>query len=432
MKEGISFVATGDSFITCRLPSPKGQEFEKIREIIINNEVRFSNLEVTTHDFEGSPSAFSGGTWSIASPDVLEDIDAYGFNLLNIANNHTLDYSYGGLEATERNLKKYDFVYAGAGENMAKASNPKYLDCPSGRVGFIAATSTFHESWIAGEQRRDVRGRPGVNPLRHNALHVVSKDNLDRLRTIAEVTDINAMNNLNYKEGFEVAPASNMLKFGKYLFIEGPDEGLKTSPDSKDLDRIIKSIKEAKRQSDEVVVSIHSHEMKGEEKSKPADFLIEFARSCIDAGASAIIGHGPHILRGIEIYKGRPIFYSLGNFIFQTDLVSNLPSDFYEKYGLGPMDNVADAFDTRSKNNTVGLGTNPDVWESVIASWRIENNELKDLILYPITLGYGSARYKRGWPKISNDIRVLERLAKLSQPFGTQIKIKGNVGVVQL
>lgn len=432
MKKGISFVATGDSFITCRLPQPKGKCFEEIKQIIDKGEVKFTNLEVTVHDFEGVPSAVSGGTWAIADSNVLKDIDAYGFNLLNIANNHTLDYSYGGLETTENNLKKYDFIYAGAGENMAKASNPKYITCPSGRIGFIAATSTYHESWIAGEQRRDVKGRPGVNPLRHTDIHIVSKENMDSLRNIAETTDINAMNNLNYKEGFEALPPSNMFRFGKYLFVEGSEEGLVTKPYIKDMERILRAISDAKRQSDEVVVSIHSHEMKGEDKSKPSDFLIKFARSCIDEGACAVLGHGPHILRGIEIYKGHPIFYSLGNFIFQTDLVSNLPSDFYEKYGLGQMDNTADAFDVRSKNNTIGLGVNPHVWESIIASWRIEDNKLVDLQLHPITLGYGGKRYERGWPQLSNDTKILEHLAKLSEPFGTIIEIKDNMGVVKV
>lgn len=401
--------------------------------MLINQfQIRFTNLEVTVHEFEGYPSAFSGGTWAIADPKVLKDINNYGFNLLNIANNHTLDYSYGGLEATERNLKKYDFIYAGAGQNMAEASSPKYLSCPSGRVGFIAATSTFHESWIAGEQRRDMKGRPAVNPLRHIATHIVSKEKIEQLRNIAEIVDINAMNNLNYKEGFEVPPPKNMFRFGKYMFAEGSPEGLVTKPHPKDMERIEKAIFEAKRQADEVIISIHSHEIKGEDKSKPADFLIEFARKCIDVGASAVIGHGPHILRGIEIYKDRPIFYSLGNFIFQNDLVSKLPSDFYEKYGLGATDNTADAFDVRSKNNTIGLGVNPYVWESVIASWKIENGKLKELLLYPITLGFGVPRYRRGWPELSNDTRILEHLADLSEPFGTIIEIKHGIGKVKL
>lgn len=432
IKNTMSFVATGDSFITSNLPKPEGEKFEAVKRIINQSEVRFTNLEVTVHEFEGYPSAFSGGTWSIADPSVLKDIENYGFNLLNIANNHTLDYSYGGLAATERYLKEYDFVYAGAGQNMAKASRPKYLSCPSGRVGFIAATSTFQDFWMAGEQRRDIQGRPGINPLRYTSTHSVSKEKMETLKDIAKITDINAWNNLNYKEGFEIAPPSDMFKFGDYLFVEGSTEGLITKPNAKDMDRIKSSISEAKRQADEVVVSIHSHEMKGEDKSIPADFLVEFARECIDEGASAVLGHGPHILRGIEIYKGRPIFYSLGNFIFQTDLVSNLPSEFYEKYDLKDGNNTADAFDIRSKDNTTGLGVNPYVWESIIASWKIEDGQLKELLLYPITLGYGLPRYKRGWPELSDDTKILEHLADLSKPFGTVIEIENNIGRVRL
>ncbi len=432
MKREISVVVTGDSFITCRLPEPKDEDFQKLSELVKENDVRFTNLEVTVHNFEGEPSAFSGGTWAVASPGVLNDIEDYGFNLLNIANNHTLDYSYKGLEATEKYLRQYDFVYGGAGENMARASDPKYLDTPSGRIGFIAATTTFHESWIAGEQRRDMMGRPGVNPLRHNAVHVVSKEKIEMLKQIATTTDINAMNNLNYKEGFEVEPPENMYKFGKYMFQEGEEEGLITTPNKKDMERIIKSIKNAKSQADEVIVSIHCHEMKGEDKSVPADFLIEFARACIDNGAMAVIGHGPHILRGIEIYKDRPIFYSIGNFIFQTDLVSNLPADFYEKYGLDGNANVAEAFNKRSNDGKKGLYANPLVWESVVATFKVKDGKLSELLLYPITMGFDVPRYNRGWPKLSGDVGVLKKLSKLSEKFGTNIEISGKIGKVSL
>ena len=57
------------------------------------------------------------------------------------------------------------------------------------------------------------------------------------------------------------------------------------------------------------------------EKNRPADFCRDFAKLCINAGASAYIGHGPHIWRGIEIYKDKPVFYSLGDFIFQNDFM---------------------------------------------------------------------------------------------------------------
>jgi len=430
MSDSIVFAATGDSFITRRLPSLEDKAFCDIVSLLSKADVRFNNLETTLHNGEEFPGAFSGGTWAMSSPAVLNDIKAYGFNLLNWANNHTLDYSYGGLSATEKYLDMLGFVHAGAGENLAKASNPKYLDSKGGRVGFIAATSTFHESWIAGEQRRDMSGRPGINPLRFKSTHVVTEERIEQLRAIAKDTDINADINLNIKEGFEVEQAPGKFKFGKYLFEVGDSQGLITDPDPRDLERIGNAISEAKRQSEYVVVSIHSHEIKGEDKSNTPDFLIKFARYCIDCGANAILGHGPHILRGLEIYKDSPIFYSLGNFIFQTDTVHKLPSDFYEKYGLDGRKNTADAFDTRSKNGTVGLGVNPYVWQSVIPIWEMENKKLKSLSLYPIELGFNQPRYKKGWPALSDNKAVIEKLQELSKPFGTKIEMEGCVGKV--
>lgn len=429
----MTFVATGDSFITRRLPTTTSQLFEQLVELINQGEVRFTNFEMTAHNFEGFPGAVSGGTWAIADPDVLKDIKAYGFNILAWANNHTLDYSYGGLEATEKNINKHNLIHAGVGKNLAEASAPKYLDCPSGRVALIAVTSTFHETWAAGDQRPDVDGRPGVNPLRFDTKYIITKDHMDVLKGIAKNTYINADYNLMVKEGFAVnSDNDNSFKFGKYNFEIGSNEHMVTIPLKKDVDRVLKAISEARRQADYVIVSVHSHEMKGEEKDQPADFLKEFSRTCIDNGAHAIIGHGPHILRGIEIYKERPIFYSLGNFIFQNDTVSKLPADFYDKYGLTFNDNIADALDERSDNEKKGLGVNPDVWVSVIPYWKMVDGKLQKLILYPIDLGYGQPRYKRGWPELSKNTNVLEKLKDLSKPFGTNIQIKEHVGIVNL
>jgi poly-gamma-glutamate capsule biosynthesis protein CapA/YwtB (metallophosphatase superfamily) len=146
MKKGITFTATGDSFITRRHPGESMESFQEVAAVIKQAEVRFNNLEVTTHRLEGFPSATSGGTWAMADPDVLIDLKKYGFNVLAWANNHTLDYSYGGLEATQKYVEQYGFINAGVGQNMAEASAPKYLECPSGRVAIIAACSTVHES----------------------------------------------------------------------------------------------------------------------------------------------------------------------------------------------------------------------------------------------------------------------------------------------
>ena len=72
-------------------------------------------------------------------------------------------------------------------------------------------------------------------------------------------------------------------------------------------------IKQMKEEVDILVLSIHW----GKERStKPRKQEIDLAKSCIDAGVDIVMGHHPHVLQGVEMYKGKPIFYSLGNFVF--------------------------------------------------------------------------------------------------------------------
>lgn len=368
----------------------------------------------------------------MAHPSVLDDITEYGFNLIAWANNHSLDYSFEGLRATEKYLNEKGLVHAGVGQNLSEASAPKYIETPSGRIALIATTSTFHESNIAGEQRRDMVGRPGINPLRSKNTFFVTKDKIEVLKEIAKVTKINAKTELAIKEGFIKPQDDGSFQFGSYCFVESEEEGYHTEPFEKDVQRIIKTIKESKRQAAFVLVSLHAHEMQGDNKAEPSEFLITFARRCIEEGADAIIGHGPHILRGIEIYQGKPIFYSLGNFIFQNETVEALPADFYDQYGLSNESTVPDAFDTRSKNNTIGFAVNPKIWESIIAEWQVEDGKLKEVTLYPIELGFNQPRYEKGWPVLSENVEILEELARLSSPFGTKIKIDGNIGKIKL
>src|SRR5699024_9889359 len=133
----LTVAATGDSFITRRLPE-NDDNSNIIYKLMRQADVKFTNLEVTTHDFEGYPSAISGGSWSVAQPDVLYDLKKYGFNLIGWATNHALDFSYGGLKATKKNLDRYQFVHAGAGCNLSEASEPKYLETAHGRVALIS------------------------------------------------------------------------------------------------------------------------------------------------------------------------------------------------------------------------------------------------------------------------------------------------------
>ncbi|MYL29703.1 CapA family protein [Halobacillus halophilus] len=424
-------IMTGDSFIARRIPDKDARAAE-LRQWMADADVRFTNLEITTHKKEGYPSPVSGGTWAMASPSVLDDLKDYGFNLYNWANNHTMDYLYGGLKRTEEELDAREMVHAGAGRSLASASEPRYIETEKGRAALIGATSTFQDFWRAGDGNAYIPGRPGVNTLRHEEMIHISKEEMETLVSISNRTHLDAAKELDIKEGFLPPDPAGRFTFAGRTFKEGNRAFIERSPHPADMERLIRTVKEAERQADYVIVSLHSHEMDGVDKNKPADFIKEAARNLIDAGAHCIVGHGPHVVRGIEIYQGKPIFYSLGNFIFQNDSVTHLPRDFFEKYRMDADSSAADGFDKRSAGGTKGLGVNPFVWESVMAGMSWEGGRLTGIELQPIDLGFDEPRYRKGWPELSRNEEVLQRIQRLSREFHTEIMIENGKGYVQL
>jgi len=181
-----------------------------------------------------------------------------------------------------------------------------------------------------------------------------------------------------------------------------------------------------------VLISIHSHESAGIGTTEPAEFLKTFAHACIDEGADAILGHGPHELRGIEIYKEKPIFYSLGNFIFQTETVSAQPADAYENKGMPADTKVGAYMDQRSQNGTRGYGVQENIWRSVMAAFTAEDGEITEIKLYPVTLNMKFSRGTKGFPCLMQDNAVLHYLAELSEPFGTKLEIGEREAVIRL
>ena len=160
----ITFAVTGDSLVVTRL-NHETEELKALRTILRECDVRFTNLETSVHRYEKDifASRMSGGDWIAAKPEVLEDLKWFGFNLLGLPNNHSLDWSQPGLMRTVENIEKADIVHAGAGENLYEASRPKYIETAHGRVALIAFCTSFDAWHKAGEQRRDFNGRPGIN-----------------------------------------------------------------------------------------------------------------------------------------------------------------------------------------------------------------------------------------------------------------------------
>ena len=427
-----TLIAGGDAFITRRIPEGGYEGFEEVRDLINRYDVKFVNLEMTFHNQEGYPAAFSGGTWAMADPGTLDDIKSYGFNIYNTANNHSCDYSHGGVLATIRNLREKNMIFAGTGRNLSEASRPCYLETKNARIALIGASSTFHESGSAGGQTGDMIGRPGLNPLRFETVYHLCPENYQKAVELAQVTKINAEAEKSVKNGYSSPPAEGTMSFGRYTLVLDQKDWVESRPLEADMARIEKEIIEGRKQADTVLVSIHTHEMAGEDSSVPAMFLETFSRRCIDAGADAVIGHGPHELRGIEIYKEKPIFYSLGNFLFETETVKLQPYDAYVNKKMPADTKVGAYMDARSKNGTAGYGVLPEIWEAVLAGFTMEDGQVTEIQLYPISLGMDQKRSKKGIPVLSGDQKVLRYLEKLSEPYGTRIEIRDGTGYIKI
>lgn len=429
----MKFTATGDMLVQRRLPEGEYEGFEALRDFILQGDMRFFNLETTLHFYESYGSQYSGGSWLCMEPTVLEDVKSFGFNVATFANNHAMDFSYGGLEKTLDNLQKYNLPSAGVGRTMAEASAPTYLDCSSGRIALISAVSTFRPAALAGEQSRTMPGRPGVNGLRYTEIFRITKEQMRALKSIAGATFINGKDDMLRAEGYKPDMPDGIFDLRGILFKESNSTGKDSYVNEKDMLRIEKSIFEAQLQADYIIVSIHSHEIRHADNEVPDYFIEQFAHRCIDAGAHGVVGHGPHILRPIEIYKGRPIFYSLGDFVMQNENIQKAPADFFEGYDLSPNVTMHELFKKRSDNFTRGFQTKRSIFESVVPYWEMENGRLIKLILAPIELGFGLPRSRNGWPRIKTDAGILERLQHMSSSYGTQIDInKDGFGEVKL
>ncbi len=433
-KQKFTMALTGDSFIASKLSCYKEAEFLRVFETIRAQDLGFTNLEVLLNDYKGIPAAQSGGTYAGTPTSLVDEIKWAGFEMVARANNHSLDYSYEGMRVTTQTLDEKGITHAGVGENLAEARSPAYHDTSFGRVALMSASSSFAPWGRAGASRPDFQGRPGLSALRYTTTYHVTQTDYEAIKQMKESLGLRIVRQQNEKFGWGPSSKTGEISFQGLTFVKSESPGIHTQPHPSDLKDITKWIGEARRQSDWVLFTLHAHESHIE-RTLPAEFVVDFARKCIDAGADMFIGHGPHLLRGIEIYKDKPIFYSLGNFIFQNDLIAKHPQDIYDRFGLSSNATPADIYDVRSKNDTAGFPGNPLFWESVIAIPHYDTGEIKKIELVPLCLGYGKPRPQRGRPFIASkekSIKILEDLKQLSQPFGTEITIKENTGIITL
>ena len=286
----------------------------------------------------------------VANPIVLDSLADLSFNLLSLANNHADDGGSQGFLRTIAEAKRRGFAVAGTGRTLDEASGAGYLPTKIGTASLVAMASN-----AVPIEAMALPDRPGVN----------------------------------------------------HLMVRG------STVDRADSDRILGAIRTAAAKSDWLFVYHHDHFWAPDWQDTP-DWKKAWCRACIDAGATAFISHGVPLLHGIEIYKGRPIFHGLGNFIFHLS---------HHLSGKVPV-----------------LYQDPRCWQSVIAHCEFDGREIRSLRVDPIILksdrGVGEGNYLlHGNPILAGGkdaAEILERLRMRSHDVGTEIEIRGESGFVRI
>jgi poly-gamma-glutamate synthesis protein (capsule biosynthesis protein) len=346
---------------------------------LLKGDVIFTNVEAAVAE---KGETVHEGRGFLTPPEALDALKTFGFNLFSLSGNHAFDLKDVGIHNTIREADSRKMVHAGTGNTLAEASAPAYLHTPKGTIALVASASGLIVP--GGSATAD---RPGVNELR-------------------------VMTGVRQNEATEdLPPAAENI------------------PNHEDSERILQSIRDARKNADVVIVYQHNHVFSNKsfstvfteglpERLAPNEWLIKWTHAEVDAGADIVVMHGAPLLHGVEIYHGRAIFYDLGNFI----------------YNLTPILTYIDE---------------PINWESAVAYVDFQGGQLKSITLRPIVLNnigegqpdmhndFANNQYMdtRGLPMpapASRSAYILQRLAEASKPFGTTIEVKGDTGTVKI
>jgi hypothetical protein len=336
-----------------------------LHAVLREADIGFANLEVPLSD-RGEPAdkpiAFR------ANPDLASELPHLGLDVVSFANNHSLDYGISALLDTMAAVQEAGVAVVGAGSTLEQALSPRVITGGGVRTAFLAFCSTLPVGSSATAMR------PGVAPVRV------------RSSILADAPIL------------EEQP--------------GTSPYVRTELIEEDVERARDAIARAHHDADAVIVSIHWGVPPGWAapfQGVLTDYQQPLGHALVDAGADLVLGHHPHTLHGIEIYRGKFIAYSLGHFIFHSlaegkPIVLQRPGPPYRLEYIRP----------------------PEVSESAVfvfhaedASWRAEVIPCalnRDGECEPVTGARAEA--------------ILNRFARHCEDLGTTVKVRSGRGVI--
>jgi poly-gamma-glutamate capsule biosynthesis protein CapA/YwtB (metallophosphatase superfamily) len=399
----------------------------------------FANAEFVCPARDTPSAALYEHSAVCVEPWVLDELESVGVDMVSMANNHLGDFGAQGVADTLSALEARRLVQAGAGRSLAEARAPAFLETPDLRLGMVAACSSSALEMLASAPAYGVAARPGLNPLRFTKSYVLPPDDFAALRKIDEDLGTAASrrhsSGLGLFGGYAELARTTAFRFGAVTIECGEVPAVVTVASETDMQEICGAVGDAVRRADVVVGSLHCHEGAddGWNSEYVAAFVTQAAHGMIDAGASAVFGHGPHMLRGVEFYAGRPIFYSLGNFIFDRQMIERIPAEERGRYGIPPTSLPADVHDYLSKDEQGrdrGFYGDARFWESCVAECDISDTGVS-VRLAPVVIGAGGLWSARGLPRLAPPEQaagIVARLEKLSSPYETRFSYDATSG----
>ncbi|HEY2471064.1 MAG TPA: CapA family protein [Terracidiphilus sp.] len=361
----VILTAVGDMIFNEKISGFPEPDHQNLYRLMREADIAFGNLEMSLNERPDLQRPFynfrMGGDFAWETADI-------GINLVGMANNHSLDYGPKGVAECLKILDHTGIKHAGAGMTLAEAHSPAIKKVQNQQWKF--ALLSYMRFW-SPKMTSDPSG-PSLATIDPGEILVRNGDKVEA--------------------------------------VEGPLKG--------DIEAMEDDVVLAKRHTSFVMVSLHVHDLSrdrsfGYPDVTPPNDTIEY-RSAIDAGADVVFGNGPHVLRGIEIYKGKPIFYSLGNFIYQYRTPEKIPVDLIHQRDpeIERPTNVS-VYDRRDSRQEM---------ESILVRMTINKEKLKRIQLIPVTLDDEGPQY--GAPRLASAKRASEIIAliqRLSAPYKTKV-----------
>jgi len=426
IKGAFTLVGIGDLLYSHPMANSPDREFQKVVELVQRGDVTIGNQEGVFFDLKTFKGQGYGNGLLWGEGTLARDMKAMGVRMVSVANNHATDWGPEGLLETCRLLDEAGIVHAGGGRTLREARQAGVLATPKGRIALISVASTFKPNAGANDAVGEVPSRPGISLLRTRKVNLVTEDQMVLIRKLGTA--------LASPLHPAPAPGAQEMTFDDELYRVAEKPGLHYDMDLYDHAGLLKAIRDAKQEADLVVFTIHAHESPtglDDDTPEPPDFLVTLFHNAVDAGADVILGGGPHSLRGVEIYKGRPVFYGMGVFFIKGEikaLQETMFRVFPDADGHPPAPKPAE--------RSVRPGGNPASWyDGVVAVTDFENAKAKTVRLYPLDVGNTYEPSRRGIPHLAdaaNARRILETLQKESARFGTNIAIEGSAGVIRI